>query len=53
MNTVPPVLEAEKPVGKRKRTTYDAAYRMEAFGRVTQDEHAATWYEISQRLHIF
>ncbi|WP_046245937.1 transposase [Hymenobacter terrenus] len=35
-------MEAEKPAGKRQRRKYDAAYRVEAVRRVTQDGQAAT-----------
>ncbi|TDN38729.1 hypothetical protein E4631_22475 [Hymenobacter sp. UV11] len=35
-------MEATKPVGKRHRTKYDAAFRTEAVRRVTQDGQAAT-----------
>lgn len=37
-----PVMEADKPVGKRPRTKYDAAFRAEAVRRVTQDGQATT-----------
>jgi len=35
-------MEAEKPVNKRSRTKYDAAFRAEAIRRVNQDGQAAT-----------
>ncbi|AMR29079.1 hypothetical protein A0257_19580 [Hymenobacter psoromatis] len=35
-------MEAEKPAGKRQRTKYDAAFRVEAVRRVSQDGQAAT-----------
>jgi len=35
-------MEAEKPVNKRSRTKYDAAFRTEAIRRVNQDGQAAT-----------
>ncbi|MBC8081620.1 MAG: transposase, partial [Hymenobacter sp.] len=35
-------MEAEKSVGKRHRTKYDAAFRVEAVRRVMQDGQAAT-----------
>jgi transposase len=35
-------MEAEKPAGKRQRTNYDVAFRVEAVRRVNQDVQAAT-----------
>ena len=35
-------MEAAKPAGKRPRTKYDAAFRLEAVRRVSQDGQAAT-----------
>ena len=35
-------MEAAKPAGKRQRTKYDAAFRLEAVRRVMQDGQAAT-----------
>lgn len=35
-------MEAEKSAGKRPRTKYDAAFRLEAVRRVSQDGQAAT-----------
>ena len=35
-------MEAEKPIGKRQRAKYDAAFRTEAVRRVTQDGQVAT-----------
>ena len=35
-------MEAAKPAGKRPRNKYDAAFRLEAVRRVTQDGQAAT-----------
>ena len=35
-------MEAAKPAGKRHRTKYDAAFRIEAVRRVNQDGQAAT-----------
>ena len=35
-------MEAEKPAGKRPKNKYDAAFRLEAVRRVTQDGQAAT-----------
>jgi len=35
-------MEAAKPAGKRQRTKYDAAFRLEAVRRVSQDGQAAT-----------
>lgn len=35
-------MEVEKPVDKRSRTKYDAAFRAEAIRRVSQDGQAAT-----------
>lgn len=34
-------MEAEKPAGKRQRTKYDTAFRVEAIRRVTQDGQTA------------
>jgi transposase len=35
-------MEAAKPASKRQRTKYDAAFRVEAVRRVTQDGQATT-----------
>jgi transposase len=35
-------MEAAKPAGKRPRNKYDAAFRLEAVRRVSQDGQAAT-----------
>jgi transposase len=35
-------MEAAKPAGNRQRTKYDAAFRLEAVRRVSQDGQAAT-----------